>query len=95
MHRARERLVKLAKRQGLKLRQSYERIGKQTLIKQQRYAHARQFNRANKALRRLRTMLGATIRDITRKIAGPGEHQQGLQALFAGSVRNFVCGRIG
>src|SRR6266404_571479 len=45
MHRARERLVKLAKRQGVKLRQSYERIGKQTLIKQQRYAHARQFNR--------------------------------------------------
>jgi len=69
MHRARERLVRLARRHGVKLRQSYERVGKQMLIKQQRYAHARQFKRANKALRRIRTMLGATIRDITRKIA--------------------------
>ena len=45
--------------------------------------HAKQFKRANRELRRLRTVLGRTIRDITRKIAGPGEHQQGLQALFA------------
>lgn len=37
MHRARERLVKLAKKQGVKLRQSYARVGKQNLIKQQRY----------------------------------------------------------
>ncbi|GLS17821.1 hypothetical protein GCM10007874_08360 [Labrys miyagiensis] len=58
MHRARERLVKLAKRYRVKLRQSYERIGKQILIKQQRYTHAKQFKRANKALRRIRTMLG-------------------------------------
>jgi IS5 family transposase len=69
MHRARERLVKLAKRHGVKLRQSYARVGKQALIKQQRYAHARQFKRANRALKSIRTMLGAVIRDITRKIA--------------------------
>ena len=41
---------------------------------------AKQFKRANRELRRLRTYLGRTIRDITRKIAGPGELQQGLQA---------------
>jgi N-acetylglutamate synthase/N-acetylornithine aminotransferase len=39
------------------------------LIKQQRYAHAKQLKRANKALREIRTMLGAVMRDITRKIA--------------------------
>jgi len=39
------------------------------LIMHQRYAHAKQFKRANKALRRLRTMLGRVIRDVTRKIA--------------------------
>jgi len=38
-------------------------------IQHQHYAHAKQFKRANKALRRLRTMLGRVIRDITRKIA--------------------------
>jgi IS5 family transposase len=70
MHRARERLVRLAKAKGVKLRQSYERVGKFALIKHQRYAHAKQFKRANRALRTLRTQLGRVIRDIARKIAG-------------------------
>ncbi len=48
MHRARERLVKLAKRHGIALRQSYARVGKIALIKHQRYAHAKQFKRANR-----------------------------------------------
>ena len=52
-----------------RLRQSYARVGKLALIKHQRYAHAKQFKRANRALRSLRTMLGRVIRDITRKIA--------------------------
>ena len=42
MHRARERLVRLAKKTGVSLRQSYERVGKRALIAHQRYAHARQ-----------------------------------------------------
>jgi transposase, IS5 family len=70
MNRAREKLVKLAKRLGVELRQSYTRVGKFELIKHQRYAHARQFNRANRALRKLRTYLGRVIRDIGRKIDG-------------------------
>ncbi len=70
MHRARERLVRLAQRHGVRLRQSYARVGKRALIKHQRYAHAKQFKRANRASRRLRTMLGRVIRDIIRKIAG-------------------------
>src|SRR5438045_5588249 len=55
IHRARERLVRLAKRHGVRLRQSYVRVGKIALIRHQRYAHAKQFKRANQALRRLRT----------------------------------------
>lgn len=69
MHKARERLVRLAKVKGVELRQSYARVGKIALIKHQRYAHAKQFKRANRALRALRTMLGRVIRDIGRKIA--------------------------
>ena len=68
MHRARERLVRLAKKHGVALRQSYERIGKQALIAHQRYAHAKQHKRANKALRRIRTYLGRVERDIARRI---------------------------
>jgi IS5 family transposase len=70
LNRARERLVALAKKTGIDLRQSYTRVGKFALIKHQRYAHAHQFKRANRALRRLRTYLGRTIRDIARQIAG-------------------------
>jgi IS5 family transposase len=68
LHRARDRLVKLARRKGVKLRQTYVRVGKLALIKHQRYAHAKQFKRANRSLRTLRTQLGRVIRDIRRKI---------------------------
>jgi len=67
MHRARERLVRLAGKLGIELRQSYKRVGKHALIKHQRYAHAKQFKRAGKALRTLKTYLGRVIRDIVRK----------------------------
>jgi transposase, IS5 family len=70
MHRARERLVRLAKKHGLALRQSYARLGKFALIKQQRYAHAKQFKRARRALKSGKTYLGCVIRDIARKIKG-------------------------
>ena len=69
MHRARERLVWLAQKHGVRLRQSYARLGKAALIRHQRYAHAKQFKRANRSLRTLRTQLGRVIRDIGRKIA--------------------------
>lgn len=88
INRAREKLVKLARKLGLDLRQSYVRVGKLALIKHQRYAHAKQFKRANKALRKLRTYLGRTIRDITRQIAGESE----LKAMFAGLLH--LSGRV-
>src|SRR5207244_2821082 len=79
LNRAREKLVTLAKQLGVELRQSYTRVGKFALIQHQRYAHAKQFKRANRALRTLKTYLGRVIRDITRKI--DGDH--GLEGRFA------------
>ena len=78
MHRAREKLVTLAKKQGVSLRQSYQRVGKYALIAYQRYAHAKQFKRARRELRRLRTMLGRVMRDVARKIKG----KAGLRDIF-------------
>jgi transposase, IS5 family len=72
LNRAREILVRLAKGVGIRLRQSYARVGKFALIKHQRYAHAKQFKRANRALRTLRTYLGRIIRDVARKVGGNG-----------------------
>ena len=51
IHKARERLVKQARRAGIKLRQSYTRVGKTALIAHQRYAHAKQYKRARRQLR--------------------------------------------
>ena len=70
------KLVKLAKRHGLKLRQSYARVGKRALIKHQRYCHAKQYKRAAREKRRLSTWLGRIIRDIRRKIAGNRELEE-------------------
>jgi transposase, IS5 family len=82
LNRARERLVRLARKHGIVLRQSYARVGKLALIRYQRYAHAKQFKRARKALRRLKTYLGRVIRDIVRKIEG----NPALKAIFAGPL---------
>jgi len=65
--------VRLAKRYGVKLRQSYARVGKFALIKHQRYAHAKQFKRANRALKTLKTYLGRVIRDLARRIEGKAD----------------------
>jgi IS5 family transposase len=73
LHRALEKLVALAKRTGVPLRQSYVRVAKRAAIMVGRYSHAHQFKRARRALKFLRTRLGRVIRDITRKIEGDAE----------------------
>jgi IS5 family transposase len=75
-HRGREILVRLAKRHGLTLRQSYHRLGKRALRKAGTYLHARQNNRAKREIRRLKTYLGRVTRDVTRKIAGNAALEQ-------------------
>jgi len=71
-HKARRILVRLAKRDGIDLRQSYERLGKRALIMQGRYSHARQAKRAKREQKRLKLYLGRVIRDIERKCQKPG-----------------------
>ena len=66
MHRARERLVRLAKTTGVELRQSLRAGGQErALIAHQPYAHAKQFKRANRALKTPPPI--SAVRDILRK----------------------------
>ena len=97
VNKAREKLVKLAKKFGVALRQSYERVGKVELIKHQRYAHARQFKRANRSLRKSKTFLGRVIRDIKRKISGDDvlETKFAWMLNLAGRVRDQERGQRG
>lgn len=88
-HRALEKLVKLAKRHGVELRQSYLRVAKRAAIMVGRYTHAHQFKRARRALKFLRTRLGRVIRDINRKIDGNPALEARFRPLLilAGQVR--------
>ena len=70
-NRMRERLVKLARAEGLTIKQSYEHIGRRLLMQSSRYAHARQMKRARACTRKLRTQLGRVIREIERQVKEP------------------------
>ncbi|ESQ13615.1 MAG: hypothetical protein N838_33440 [Thiohalocapsa sp. PB-PSB1] len=78
--KARLRLVKLAGAAGISLRQSYARLAPRLAGQVGRYAHARQFRRMRKGLRRLKGYTGrvrralepvalrASLRDIQRQL---------------------------
>lgn len=70
-HKAIQKLGQAAKRRGVKLRQTYVRVAKKTAARAGRYAHAKQFRRMRKQLKRLRTWLGRMIRDLRRKVSRP------------------------
>ena len=73
LYKAIQKLVGAAQSRGIGLRQSYVRVGKIAAIKVSRYAHARQYQRMRRSLRKLRTYLGRLIRDIRRKTSEPDE----------------------
>jgi len=81
-HRMLQKLVALAQRHGVRLRQSYLRVAKRAALMSGRYLHAHQFKRARREMRFLRARLGRVMRDIRRKIDG----DEKLQAIFKPSL---------
>ena len=79
--RARQRLVDTAKAQDIELRQNYNRVARNLVCQQSRYAHARQMKRARACTRKLKTYLGRVIRDIERKCTEPDETLASLLAV--------------
>ena len=67
--KARRRLVKLAAKNGIELRQNYNLTTKTLLCKISGYLHAKQMKRARKAIKHLRTIVGRVVRDVERKIS--------------------------
>jgi len=84
-HKMRRVLVRVPKREGIELRQSFERLSKRVLQMQGRYSHARQMKRAKRETKKLRVYLGRVLRDLQRKCPKPGEV---LQHLF--SIANRI-----
>jgi IS5 family transposase len=74
------KLGRAARAYGVTLRQSYIRVGKRAATKAGRYAHAKQFRRMRRQLRRLRTWVGRLIRDIRRKASNLPEDLEKILA---------------
>ena len=66
---ARYQVVKAAKRAGIALKQTFEREGKTLKRRAGGYAHAKQFRRLKRVLKRQRTVLGIVLREVDRKLA--------------------------
>ena len=79
--RMRERLVKVARAEGLTIKQSYQHVGRRLLMQSSRYAHARQMKRARACTRKLKTQLGRIVREIERQVETPSNKLAKLLAI--------------
>lgn len=78
LYKAIIKLAEAAKSRGMQLRQTYLRVGKNAAIMAGRYAHAKQYRRMRRQLRKLRTYVGRLIRDIRRQASTPDEQLETL-----------------
>ena len=62
-------MVSAAKRVGISLKQTYAKEGKALRRRAGGYAHAKQFRRLKRVIKRQRTILGVVIREVQRKQA--------------------------
>ncbi len=66
---ARHKVVTAAKAAGIALKQTFAAEGKSLRRRAGGYAHARQYKRLRRVLKRQRTVLGIVLREVQRKIA--------------------------
>jgi IS5 family transposase len=64
-----EGLRKIAKNENIKLRQSYVRIQKQHLLNQRFRNHPKNYKKATKSQKQLKTIAGRLLREISRKMS--------------------------
>lgn len=73
---ARAKVVEAAQANGIELKQTYAKEGRDLRFKAGRYAHARQFRRMHKMIKRQRTILGRLQREVGRKMTALGQAVQ-------------------
>jgi len=78
---ARHKVVAAAKRAGIQLKQTFAKEGKELCRRAGGYAHAKQFKRLRKVVKRQRTILGIVMREVGRKIEASGFVPPHLKAL--------------
>jgi len=65
---ARHKVVSAARRAGIQLKQTFAKEGKELRRRAGGYAHAKQFRRLKKVVKRQRTTLGIVMREVQRKL---------------------------
>jgi len=65
---ARHKVVQAAKHAGIALKQTFAKEGKQLRRRAGGYAHAKQFRRMRRVVKRQRTVLGIVMREVKRKL---------------------------
>jgi IS5 family transposase len=68
---ARHKVVSAAKRAGIALKQTFAKEGKELRRRAGGYAHAKQFRRLKRVVKRQRTILGIVMREVQRKFGMP------------------------
>ena len=87
---ARRKLVEIAKKAGLELKQTFAKEGKQLTRKASGYAHAKQFRRMRKPINRQRTIVGRLAREIERQITPWGEALKNVLAEALNKARRIM-----
>ena len=82
--RARAQLVDLSQEANVELRQSYARLAPRLALQVGRYAHAKQFKRMRKALKKLKGYTGRVMRDLRRH----------LQDIPEGTLRDRIIAKL-
>ena len=82
--------VSAAKRAGISLKQTYAKECKTLRWKAGGYAHAKQFRRLQRVLKRQRTILGVVIREVQRKMQAPDFAPNPLKKARPDSLTSLV-----
>lgn len=86
---ARHKVVSAAKRCGIMLKQTFAKEGKVLRWKAGGYAHAKQFRRLRRVVKRQRTILGVVIREVQRKLQNTNTDHTNPHKLASPEIRNL------
>lgn len=86
LEKVRSQLVEAAKSDNIELKQTYAKESMKLGHQIPRYAHAKQFKRMHRALKRMRVLAGRLLRDVQRKL-GSAQGSMALQKAIANTNR--------
>jgi len=88
---ARTKVVQEAKAAGIELKQTFAKEGRELRFKAGRYAHARQFRRMRKVIKRQRTIVARLQREIARKMTVLSQAVQDSLGHTLGKAKRLIA----